>query len=188
MGEWFPGQDVPIVKSDARDRMALALANVLTTKSYSDVTVVDLVHASGVSRSTFYRCFQSIDDVVVYTYCRCIEDILNKGLPKGKTREERSADFAKAVSAVVWKNRSVLCIYNRRGLTPFIIDAAWKMTEIGEMDRQRRFGAMYQAAGMAGWLTVLFENGIQDTEEQLRDQLAILLLHGHTSPKLFDIA
>ena len=184
MAEWFPGQEVPLVKSEARDRISRALAYVLGTKEYGRVTVVDLVNASGVSRSTFYRCFQSIDDVVIYQYSRMIEEVLNRGLPTVGPPEQRVEEFSSIIANVAWKYREVLSVFNMCGLTPRIIDAGKKMVKDAGMSDERAFGAMYQVAGVAGWLVVWLDDGVHGTEEDLRKRLVTLLTYGHTSPNL----
>ena len=46
--------------------IADALERLLDQKIFADISVSDLQRESGVGRSTFYRLFDNIDDVVTY--------------------------------------------------------------------------------------------------------------------------
>ena len=59
------------IKNDRRcrrsaDLIGSALKVLLAGKSLNDITVTDLQKVSGVGRSTFYRLFDNIDDVLLY--------------------------------------------------------------------------------------------------------------------------
>lgn len=47
-----------------RDCIAKALFKLMKTKDYRNVTVSELVKTAGVSRNSFYRNFQSIEDIL----------------------------------------------------------------------------------------------------------------------------
>lgn len=59
------------IKNDKRcqksaARIGEAFRTVLAGKQLSEITVTDIQKASGVGRSTFYRLFDNIDDVLLY--------------------------------------------------------------------------------------------------------------------------
>ena len=59
------------IKKDTRclksaERISGALRGLLAEKSLADITVTDIQRASGTGRSTFYRLFDNIDDVLLY--------------------------------------------------------------------------------------------------------------------------
>lgn len=58
-------------KSDVREQVRDALADILKKKNVVDVSVRDIISKSCISRSTFYRYYNSVDDAV-----KEIEDIL----------------------------------------------------------------------------------------------------------------
>ena len=53
-------------KSSVKKRMADAFVDMLSQKSYADITVTDIVNTAQVARVSFYRNFNSISDVVDY--------------------------------------------------------------------------------------------------------------------------
>ena len=56
--------------------IADALEHLLDHKSFMDISVSDIQRESGVGRSTFYRLFDTIDDVVIYLVDESFRDIL----------------------------------------------------------------------------------------------------------------
>ena len=54
--------------------MSDALTNLLRTKEFGRITVADIMSASQTGRATFYRCFDSMHDLLSYTCDRCVED------------------------------------------------------------------------------------------------------------------
>ncbi|OJV66623.1 MAG: hypothetical protein BGO41_04150 [Clostridiales bacterium 38-18] len=68
------------VSQDARSKASAkaisnALMRTLEALPLADVKIIDLVKIAGVGRATFYRCFDTVDDVIRYicdeTYLQC---------------------------------------------------------------------------------------------------------------------
>lgn len=55
--------------------ISTALMRLIETQTISEIKIIDLVKEAGVGRATFYRCFDTIDDVIRYicdeTYIAC---------------------------------------------------------------------------------------------------------------------
>ena len=69
------------IKNDKRSirsatLIADALERLLDRKTFMDITVSELQREAGVGRSTFYRLFDTIDDVVIYLVDESFRDIL----------------------------------------------------------------------------------------------------------------
>ena len=47
-----------------RDCITKALFNLMKKKDYLEITVSEIVNAAGVSRNSFYRNYQSIEDII----------------------------------------------------------------------------------------------------------------------------
>lgn len=67
------------IKTDKRSQksaaaMSDALVNLLRTKEFGRITVADIMSSSRTGRATFYRCFDSMHDLLSYTCDRCLED------------------------------------------------------------------------------------------------------------------
>lgn len=75
-------------KSSVKKRMADAFVDMLSQKSYADVTVTDIVNTAQVARVSFYRNFNSISDVVDYITDELANEFIDKILPVLNSNDE----------------------------------------------------------------------------------------------------
>ena len=71
------------IKSDKRSQTsAILITNAfkkcLEYKDYSEITITDIQRESTVSRSTFYRLFDCMDDVVIYLCDKTFEHVIEE--------------------------------------------------------------------------------------------------------------
>ena len=65
-------------KSSVKKRMADAFVDMLSQKSYVDITVTDIVNTAQVARVSFYRNYNSISDVVDYITDELANEFIDK--------------------------------------------------------------------------------------------------------------
>ena len=75
-------------KSSVKKRMADAFVDMLSQKSYVDITVTDIVNTAQVARVSFYRNFNSISDVVDYITDELANEFIDKILPVLNSNDE----------------------------------------------------------------------------------------------------
>lgn len=75
-------------KSSVKKRMADAFVDMLSQKSYADITVTDIVNTAQVARVSFYRNFNSISDVVDYITDELANEFIDKILPVLNSNDE----------------------------------------------------------------------------------------------------
>ena len=75
-------------KSSVKKRMADAFVDMLSQKSYADITVTDIVNTAKVARVSFYRNFNSISDVVDYITDELANEFIDKILPVLNSNDE----------------------------------------------------------------------------------------------------
>ena len=75
-------------KSSVKKRMADAFVDLLSQKSYADITVTDIVNTAQVARVSFYRNFNSISDVVDYITDELANEFIDKILPVLNSNDE----------------------------------------------------------------------------------------------------
>lgn len=75
-------------KSSVKKRMADAFVDILSQKSYADITVTDIVNTAQVARVSFYRNFNSISDVVDYITDELANEFMDKILPVLNSNDE----------------------------------------------------------------------------------------------------
>jgi AcrR family transcriptional regulator len=93
-GEAVPEDEVPAVDGRVpgrrgrrtRDRLLSATAELLATRSYRDVKVVDIARKVGTSPATFYQYFAGVEAAVQLLARRVVEDGANLVTPLGEGR------------------------------------------------------------------------------------------------------
>ena len=75
-------------KSSVKKRMADAFVDMLSQKSYADITVTDIVNTAQVARVSFYRNYNSISDVVDYITDELANEFIDKILPVLNSNDE----------------------------------------------------------------------------------------------------
>ena len=168
------------IKNDKRclrsaDMILQALLELLNKKPYMDISVSDLQKASGVGRSTFYRLFDTVDDVVVYAVDIGFQDLV-------RDFEELSwKDFTlKCLQTVIEQNRQMSnLISGNRGYLIFpslrrnIQRALDLRSEAFPEEAHYSFGIF--AAACISVITVWNENGQKESIEELADILGHFL-------------
>ena len=54
------------------------LAEMLKVKSYDEISITDVCNINGIARTTFYRLFGTLDDVLLYQFDNLFEQSINK--------------------------------------------------------------------------------------------------------------
>ena len=62
-----------IANQKVKDNLLEALTELSQNKKWSDITITELVNKSGVARSSFYRNFISIEDIIDYGITQMVE-------------------------------------------------------------------------------------------------------------------
>ena len=72
-----------------KKEIAKAFMELMTKKSYMDITVTDIVNNAGVARASFYRNFSSIGDVIDLIADEMYEELVEDILPTMNSKDER---------------------------------------------------------------------------------------------------
>ena len=104
------------IKSDKRQMQSVnmlidGLSLLLSEKSFEKITVKEVVEASKVGRTTFYRSFDEIKDILIYEYDNLLKElavyivdyITNSGMPLGKNILKPALRFFYTDESVVQK-------------------------------------------------------------------------------------
>jgi len=75
--------------TSVKQEIANAFMELMTQKSYMDITVTDLVNTAKVARVSFYRNFNSISDVIDYIIDQLSNEFVEDILPTLNSRDER---------------------------------------------------------------------------------------------------
>lgn len=169
------------IKNDKRaqassELICAGLLACMKEKPFARITITDVQHASTVSRSTFYRNFDSLEDVLALLCDRGFQAVFTEynALPPAQR-----GSLAKAVFQYWFRNSAVLEALVQIHRTDILFDSLRRSTGLIEALRpltddraQFDYFAAIIASGMIGVLTVWVERGKTETEAQMVQKLA----------------
>ena len=182
------------IKNDKRaqtstELICAGLLACMREKPFARITITDVQRASTVSRSTFYRNFDCLEDVLALLCDRGFQTVFSgyNALPP-----EQRGNLPKAVFHYWFHNSAVLEALVQIHRTDILFDSLRRSTGLIEALRpltddraQFDYFAAIIASGMIGVLTVWVEHGKTETEAQMVQKLAgafaemaLLKLHG----------
>lgn len=164
------------VKNDRRcirsaGSITKALEQLLTKKAFLDITVTDIQKTAGIGRSTFYRLFDTIDDVVTYMVDKEFEEIV-RGYSTMSIRDftinclSGVIDREDTLMGILASGRSELVTGSLRENLHRSAEAAG---EADEACLQYRFAVF--ASSCISVIRVWNENGRKESIEELADYM-----------------
>ena len=108
--------------NDVRTKMKRAMVSLLKKKNYLQITVTDLVEEAGVARASFYRVYNSIDQVLNELFVDLKDILLKDFVPAFINKDEQKirelvVDFLNQIKAKSFPTINVLP-ENRQYLIP----------------------------------------------------------------------
>ena len=169
------------IKNDKRARastelICAGLLACMKEKPFARITITDVQRASTVSRSTFYRNFDCLEDALALLFDRGFQAVFSEynALPP-----EQRGSLAKAVFQYWFRSSAVLEALVQIHRTDILSDSLRRSTGLIEALRlltddraQFDYFAAIIASGMIGVLTVWVEHGKTETEAQMVQKLA----------------
>lgn len=164
------------IKNDKRcqrsaQAISEALNELLTRKSFMDITVTDIQRTAGIGRSTFYRLFDTIDDVVTYIVDKEFQEVV-KGYAVLDAREFTVAclkgiiDKDDALMRFLSSGRSELITASLR---KNLHEVVMQTDPSAEYEVQYRFAVF--ASACISVIRVWDENGRRESIEELADYI-----------------
>ena len=97
------------IKKDKRAYKSAALiceglADALAAKPYNEISITDVCEANAIARTTFYRLFDTLDDVLMYQFDALFEESIRTYAEVGQAQQS----FAKTIIDAAMKNRALI--------------------------------------------------------------------------------
>ena len=166
------------IKDDKRMRASAALiceglAKALEEKPYASLSVTHVCAATGVARTTFYRLFDTLDDVLVYQFDQLFSDALDMYEAHGKQES-----FARVIIEVAANNKALVAAIAESGRCDLLSEATRAregdiLSSVGvrmsERDRSMCTGILTQVAFVvvSDWV----RSGCKETPDQLYETM-----------------
>lgn len=152
-----------------------ALIELLSEKSYSDITITELCAHSQIARRTFYRNFEKVDDALAFYIKGVVDDF---GSEMSKHAGEPYYDVVVAYFTFWFSRTELLLLLGRNGLTHIIFTEYIKCLEqlpflcgnefqSGANMEEFPFIFAYTAGGLWSLLTYYISSGSTQSPQKI---------------------
>jgi len=158
------------IKNDKRseassEQISQAYIELLKTKDYRDITVSDIHHVSGISRSTFYRNFDTPDDIIKLLCDKGFDKIFESkyGLRISINCFNYWYDNSEILEMLM---KAGQMDYFSQTFAAHLIDSGLLQKELGS-DADYHYLAYMLSYSMAGFLSAWISRGRKETKAEL---------------------
>lgn len=144
-----------------------ALLELIRTKDYAEISVTELTEKADVARQTFYRNYESMDEILLSKMDEILGGYIGLVLSKPKVEEEVNWDFeVKQLVYMCQQNKALFRAFQKAGLS---LQAQDKLSEfflifhkntqkIGELDEYNR----YLVYNLVGGIFMVLSKWLED--------------------------
>ncbi len=147
------------------EHLTSAMLELLEDKSLDEISISELVESAGVGRASFYRNYESKEDILKAHLNEIFHEWVNE---YEKNPDKPLSKQLRTLFAHFEKHRSFYALLNERGLLWLLKDVV-----IGifgpkpEHSQVEAYSRAYIAYVLYGWIEVWFQRGMQDTAEEI---------------------
>lgn len=168
------------LNESVKEAMEIALVRLMQKKDINKIKVTELCEAAGVGRSSFYRNFESFEDVAVSYINRIYRDYFNeKPVNPDIYKKGIFGAFLRERFRFIKKNREFFSAVNKSGMLYGImkrmdseIKAKFLVADISD---SRYFSAMIMGF-TAGMIEEWIEGGMKESEDEMAEIVKACLL------------
>jgi AcrR family transcriptional regulator len=171
------------MKQDKRTKRTKAsllktLLKLLENKDYSEITITELTEKADVARQTFYRNYNSKDDILLSRLNEIVDEYLEKVFRNLKTKKDPDWDFEVRQLILLWRrNEAIFRALQKAGLDYQVMEKLshlftrfhMKAQNLQELDDKHQYLVYYLSGGVFMVLNKWFENDMKFPMELLTD-------------------
>lgn len=175
-------QDITLNET-VKEAVTTALLHMMRNKSIDSIQIKDLVKVAGVSRSSFYRNFESKEDVLVKYLNKIYYDYFhNENIPAKYEDFNCKRDLYVARLSFIKQNKDFFTVLNKNGIVDKIFreideNNACHLFSLHESDgAERRYKMALDLGASSGviveWINRKFVDDVEDLATFLENALA----------------
>ena len=142
------------------------LAETLRKKPYPEISITDVCAPGGIARTTFYRLFDTLDDVLLYQFDALFEESLQQysaGASYARIMLQTAMKDPALTAAIISSGRNDLFEFSTRAREQSLLSAL--QLDLSETERRYCTPILNQIAYAV--LRTWVRNGCQESEEEL---------------------
>lgn len=139
-----------------------ALLNMMNKQSFESISITALTKRAGVGRVSFYRNFESKEDVIRKHLRNLLEDWWAEY--KGTT----TVELVQAIFEHYYKNKELSILLYKQGLAHISLQSVKDSCGAKpEQDNNTAYFSAFFSYGLYGWIEEWFKRGMQETPEEM---------------------
>ena len=148
-----------------KKQLTAALLELLETKELRDIPVSEIADAAGVHRVSFYRNFESKEDIL----CAYIRQLFHGWMEEhGKWDGVPLSELIRAVFTHLESNRDFYSLLHERGLIYLLKDAILSLCNFEPQgEAAAAYASAFAAYSLYGWIEVWFQRGMRESAEEM---------------------
>lgn len=143
-----------------------ALLDLMKHKHINDISIGELCDKAGVGRASFYRNFNSKEDVILRELKKRLDDWWLSAIIKP------DFDFTRALFEHYYEEKEICILLYHQGLAHLFLqsikDACGPKSEQAGIDAYK---SAFLAYGLYGWIEEWFKRGMKETPEEMAELL-----------------
>ena len=140
-----------------------ALFGLLEEKALSDISISEICEIAGVGRMSFYRNYESKEDVIKKQLLQLIQE-----WEKDYEGKNDPTYFSESLLKHFYKYKNFYLLIHKQGLSDMILDALRSSLKLNEAKSNLEKYAKSMIAGMIwGWVDEWMRQGMPETPEEL---------------------
>ena len=161
--------------------IAKAFMELMTKKTYLDITVTDIVTTAGVARASFYRNFNSIGDVIDLIVDELYEELIVDVLPLLNGTDERLwREFLFEYFYRISRHKREMSEIGLCNISMMFSRMDQKLKQIEELDMENNIRNKYLPRGKMALINGIpkkwIDSGMKETPEEMIDFIMTFIL------------
>lgn len=151
------------------EHLTNSLLELLIKKPINEISISELCEMAGVGRTSFYRNFQTKEDIIKAHIKYLFRDWTDEW--KNNT-ELKFHELIYQMFSHLETNREFYSLLNKRGLTYLLKDLILDLCDFNpDQEAVSAYASVYFAFFLYGWIEVWFRRGMKETAAELSDNL-----------------
>lgn len=171
-------------KRRSKQLLAASLLRLMKTESYREITVSQIAGAAGLARRTFYRCFDSVDDLLGYILQELCDDFAHALVSRLTSSDIR--EVVRLYFAYWQQHKELLLLLRRNGMLYLLLERVMPQArrEIrgafgsdspgGHEAEELEYASYFTAGGAWNLLVKWLDDGAEKTPEEMADVMGVI--------------
>ena len=155
-----------------KESITIALLNLMRKKAFSEIRITEIVNQAGVGRTSFYRNFESKEDVLKKYINELYSDyFLTHKVPGKMSTTVEKRDYMISRFRFVKQNSEFFVLLNKNNLLYEVFESIEKsmLEKIATIDIENVYSSAFMSSACVGVIKEWINRKFKETEEELAD-------------------